>query len=118
VQATFIKIDSAQPDAYINDLAYHGLECKESDLIHVRCCNPSCSNTISILKSQWNFFYDVYHRKYERMMFPYCSRSCMEKQLGNLSPGKYLLFVSTDYTGVNEKHTHVTLFDNPALASV
>lgn len=118
VHASCIIIESVQPDAYINDLVYRGTEYHEKDLQHITCSKPGCSNTILVLLSQWNFFYDVYHRKYKRMMLPYCCKGCQEEHSSALVPGKSMMFVSNDCISIRKKHTYAYVFDNPLQASV
>lgn len=118
MQAACIQIDSIQPDAYLNDLVHHDPGFDDSDLLYTGCSRPGCSNTIPLLTSQWNFFFDVYHRKYGRMMLPYCCKDCLEDHMRTLKPGSCLLLVSTDLTFMRKKHICTVVLNDTLQASV
>lgn len=73
-------------------------------LTEVSCSNPDCSNMITITLKQKREFFTEYFLKYGKIVAPYCSKSCREKHMIELSRSKFYI------SGNLKNHKNVLIF--------
>lgn len=50
-------------------------------IVQVPCTNPHCSNTIAMTKKQLEEFFISSKKRYDLIIFPYCSTKCRDEML-------------------------------------
>ncbi|PKG32186.1 hypothetical protein [Methanoregula sp.] len=50
-------------------------------IVQVPCTNPRCSNTIPMTKKQLEEFFISSKKRYDLVIFPYCSIACRDEML-------------------------------------
>jgi hypothetical protein len=52
-----------------------------NEIVDVPCMNPRCKNTVSMTKTQLEEFFISSKKRYDMVIFPFCTTECRDKML-------------------------------------